>query len=109
MHRNSPNAATSAWVELLAESTDRGAEINNTETVRVAARRLATEHGLDDDGRMALRTVVSEVERSWYGGSTAPDPELGKAFDTVVAGMRSTDPLGWRGKLLPRSIVRRKR
>lgn len=109
VHRNSPAAATSAWAELLAESTDRGAEINNTETVRVAARRLATEHGLDDDGRMALRTVVSEVERSWYGGSTAPDPELGKAFDTVVAGMRSTDPLGWRGKLLPRSIVRRKR
>jgi transglutaminase-like putative cysteine protease len=109
VHRNGPTAASSAWAELLAESTDRGAEVNSTETVRVTARRLATEHGLDEGGRVALRTVVSEVERSWYGGSTEPDPKLGKAFDTVVAGMRTTDPLGWKGKLLPRSIVRRKR
>jgi hypothetical protein len=109
VHRNGPAAATSAWAELLAESADRGAEVNATETVRVTARRLATEHGLDDHGRVALRTVVSEVERSWYGGSTATDPKLGQAFDTVVAGMKNTDPLGWRGRLLPRSIVRRRK
>ena len=109
VHHNGPAAATSAWTELLAESADRGAEVNTTETVRITARRLATEHGLDDHGRVALRTVVSEVERSWYGGSTASDPKLGEAFDTVVAGMRSTDPLDWKGRLLPRSVVRRRK
>ncbi len=109
VHTNGPSAATSAWAELLAESTDRGAEVNDTETVRVAARRLATEHELDDEGKQALRTVVSEVERSWYGGSTQSDPRLGKAFDTLITGMRRTDPLGWRARLVPRSIVRRRR
>jgi transglutaminase-like putative cysteine protease len=106
---NGPAAATSAWTELLAESTDRGAEVNETETVRVAARRLATEHELDDEGKQALRTVVSEVERSWYGGSEDPDPKLGAAFDTVVRGLRRADPLGWKEKLLPRSILHRRR
>ncbi|HEY0447482.1 DUF3488 and transglutaminase-like domain-containing protein [Actinophytocola sp.] len=108
VHTNGASAASSAWAELLAESTDRGAEVNDTETVRVAARRLANEHGLDDDGKQALRTVVSEVERSWYGGSTAPDPNLAPAFDRLMAGLRRTDPLGWRAKLLPRSILRRR-
>jgi transglutaminase-like putative cysteine protease len=109
VQRNGPAAATSAWTELLAESTDRGAEVNETETVRVAARRLATEHELDDEGKQALRTVVSEVERSWYGGSEEPDPKLSTAFDTVVRGLRRTDPLGWKEKLLPRSILHRRR
>jgi transglutaminase-like putative cysteine protease len=108
VHVNGPAAATSAWAELLAESTDRGAEVNDTETVRVAARRLAGEHELDDEGKQALRTVVGEVERSWYGGNTAPDPKLASAFDTLIAGIRRTDPLGWRAKLLPRSIMRRR-
>jgi transglutaminase-like putative cysteine protease len=106
---NGPAAATSAWAELLAESTDRGAEVNDTETVRVAARRLATEHELDDEGKKALRTVVGEVERSWYGGNDEPDPNLGTAFDTLIRGLRRTDPLGWKAKLLPRSITRRRR
>jgi transglutaminase-like putative cysteine protease len=107
VHTNGPNAATSAWAELLAESTDRGSEAADTETVRVTARRLATEHELDDTGKQALRTVVTEVERSWYGGSPAPDPGLGPAFDTLIQGLRRTDPLGWREKLLPRSVLRR--
>jgi hypothetical protein len=75
----------------------------------VAARRLATEHELDDEGKQALRTVVGEVERSWYGGNTEPDPRLGQAFDALIRGMRRTDPLGWKEKLLPRSILRRRR
>ncbi|MPZ85333.1 MAG: hypothetical protein GEV28_35095 [Actinophytocola sp.] len=108
VHTNGPTAATSAWAELLAESTDRGAEVDQTETVRVAARRLANDHDLDDDGKQALRTVVGEVERSWYGGSTTPDPTLGPAFDRLIAGLRRSDPLGWRAKLLPRSVLRRR-
>lgn len=108
VHTSGPTAATSAWAELLAESADRGSEVNETETVRVAARRLASEHGLDEDGKQALRTVVSEVERSWYGGSTAPDPQLAPAFDRLIAGLRRSNPLGWRAKLLPRSILRKR-
>lgn len=107
-HSSDPAAATSAWTELLAESRDRGAEVSETETVRAAARRLARDHGLDEDGRRALRTVVSEVERSWYGGRNQPDPTLGPAFDHVVDGMRRSDPLSWRARFLPRSILNRR-
>jgi transglutaminase-like putative cysteine protease len=107
VHSNGPAAATSAWSELLAESRDRGAEVNSTETVRVAARRMAREHALDDGGKRALRTVVSEVERSWYGGSDQPDPTLAPAFDDLMHGLKRSDPLGWRAKLLPRSVLRR--
>lgn len=104
-----PAAASSAWAELLAESADRGAEADTTETVRVAARRLANQHELDQDGRRALRTVVAEVERSWYGGETRPAPELPPAFDRLIAGLRRTDPLGWKARVLPRSVIRRLR
>jgi len=108
VHSNGPYAATSAWSELLAESKDRGAEISSTETVRVAARRMAREHALDDGGKRALRTVVSEVERSWYGGHERPDPTLAPAFDDLINGLRRSDPLGWRAKVLPRSVLRRR-
>jgi transglutaminase-like putative cysteine protease len=104
---NGPAAATSAWSELLAESRDRGIEVDGTETVRVAARRMAREHALDDGGKRALRTVVTEVERSWYGGSETPDPTLAPAFDDLITGMRRSSPLNWRAKLLPRSVLRR--
>ncbi len=107
-HIGGPAAATSAWAELLAESADRGAEVTSTDTVRIVARRLATEHELDDEGKQALRTVVSEVERSWYGGSAEPSPTLAGAFDTLIEGLRRTDPLGWRARLLPRSVLRRR-
>jgi transglutaminase-like putative cysteine protease len=107
IHANGPAAATSAWSELLAESRDRGIEVDRTETVRVAARRMAREHALDDGGKRALRTVVTEVERSWYGGTNAPDPTLAPAFDDLITGMRRSAPLSWRAKLLPRSVLRR--
>lgn len=102
-----PAAATSAWTELLAESRDRGIEVGSTETVRTAARRMAREHDLDDGGKRALRTVVSEVERSWYGGENQPDPNLAPAFDDLIDGIRRNSPLGWRARILPRSILRR--
>ncbi|WP_026424532.1 transglutaminaseTgpA domain-containing protein [Actinokineospora inagensis] len=100
-----PTAATAAWTELMAESWDRGADPTDTDTVRTAARRLAKEHSLDDGGKQALRTVVNSVERSWYGGHAEHDPELARAFDEVVRGMRRTSPLDWRGRLLPRSVM----
>jgi transglutaminase-like putative cysteine protease len=107
VHTSGPGAATSAWSELLAESRDRGIEVAGTETVRTAARRMAREHSLDDGGRRALRTVVSEVERSWYGGQDKPDANLAPAFDDLMDGIRRGSPLGWRAKLLPRSVLRR--
>ena len=109
IHASGPAAASSAWAELIAESTDRGVEASDTETVRAAARRLASQHELDQDGRRALRTVVAEVERSWYGGRTQPDPGLGAAFDQVIAGLRRANPIGWRDRLLPRSVLRKRR
>ncbi|GAA2984731.1 transglutaminase family protein [Actinokineospora diospyrosa] len=99
------DAATAAWTELMAESWDRGAETSDTDTVRTAARRLAKEHSLDEGSKQALRTVVNSVERSWYGGRSERDPELARAFDEVVSGMRKSSPLDWRGRLLPRSVV----
>jgi transglutaminase-like putative cysteine protease len=109
VHASATGAATAAWTELLAESSDRGGHRASTETVRGTARRLAADHDLDDGGRQALRTVVSEVERSWYGGRTSPDPTLGPAFDEVVAGLRRGHPLTWRDRLFPRSVLRRRR
>ena len=107
VHVGGPTAATSAWSELLAESRDRGIEVAPSETVRVAARRMAREHSLDDGGKRALRTVVSEVERNWYGGQDRPDPTLAPAFDDLITGIRRNSPLGWRARLLPRSVLRR--
>lgn len=107
VHTNGPGAATSAWSELIAESRDRGIELSRTETVRTAARRIAREHSLDDGGRRALRTLVGEVERSWYGGQDHPDPNLAPAYDDLMDGIRRGSPLGWRAKLLPRSVLRR--
>ena len=107
VHTNGPGAATAAWQELIAESRDRGIEVSRTETVRTAARRMAKEHSLDDGGRRALRTVVGEVERSWYGGHDHADPTLAPAYDDLMNGIRRGSPLGWRGKVLPRSVLRR--
>ena len=38
-----------------------------SDTLRVAATRMVREHDLDAEGRDSLRTLVGEVERSWYG------------------------------------------
>jgi transglutaminase-like putative cysteine protease len=107
VHSGGPAAATSAWTELLAESRDRGIDVGSTETVRTAARRIAREHALDDGGKRALRTVVSEVERSWYGGTDQPDPSLAPAFDDLMDGIRKNSPLGLKARVLPRSVMHR--
>ncbi|MBC6447685.1 transglutaminase family protein [Actinokineospora xionganensis] len=102
------SSASAAWTELMAESWDRGASMSDADTVRTAARRLSREHNLDEGGKQALRTVVSSVERSWYGGRTE-DPALAQAFDEVVSGLRRTAPLPWKARLLPRSVMRPRR
>ncbi|CAL9366913.1 hypothetical protein SUDANB95_00782 [Actinosynnema sp. ALI-1.44] len=100
-----PDAAGAAWQELLAESVDRGTRVPTTETVRVAARRMAKAHNLDEQGRDGLRAVVGAVERSWYSTNSAADPTLPGAVDEVRRSMTRNAPLALRAKVLPRSVL----
>lgn len=101
-----PDAATAAWRELLAESWDRGTAVPTTDTVRLAANRLAREHGLDDDGRRGLRSVVAGIERSWYGGARSGDSALSDGLRAVMDSFSRNAPLAMRARLLPRSVLR---
>ena len=53
----------------------------------------------------ACTLVVGAVESSWYG-AVHPQP---RQLDGAVAGLRSGieagDPLGWRRRLLPGSVI----
>ncbi|HEX3649003.1 MAG TPA: DUF3488 and transglutaminase-like domain-containing protein, partial [Pseudonocardiaceae bacterium] len=105
-----PDAPGAAWSELMAESWDRGTGTERGDTLRVAANRMVREHGLDREGQTSLRTLVSEVERSWYGvrapdGGTAA-PVVAESFHTVRSSMHRNAPLGWRARLMPRSVLR---
>ncbi|PRX51130.1 uncharacterized protein DUF4129 [Prauserella shujinwangii] len=102
-----PSAADAAWAELLAECADRGIDIPRSDTVRVAAQKVAQQHHLDDSGKRDLRTVVTAVERSWYGGQGSGDPAFAKAFQGLRESLRRNAPVSWRGRLLPRSLLRR--
>lgn len=113
-------AVRAAWQELLAESCDRGTAVSPSETVRSAAGRLVRAHRLDETGREGVDTVVAAVERSWYApegptesgppesGPRELDPEAGlaPALTQVRASLRRCAPLGLRGRLLPRSVLR---
>jgi transglutaminase-like putative cysteine protease len=100
-----PDAAGAAWQELVAESVDRGTRVPNSETVRVAARRLVRAHNLDEQGRDGLRTVVGAVERSWYSTRSAADPSLPGAVDSVRQSLNRNAPLALKAKVLPRSVL----
>ncbi|MEV0681326.1 DUF3488 and transglutaminase-like domain-containing protein [Actinosynnema sp. NPDC050436] len=100
-----PNAAGAAWQELLAESVDRGTRVPTTETVRVAARRMARVHNLDEQGRDGLRTVVGAVERSWYSANGNADPTLPRAVADVRRSLSRNAPLALKAKVLPRSVL----
>lgn len=103
------DAAGAAWSELVAESWDRGTGVERGDTLRVAANRMVREHGLDREGQTGLRTLVGEVERSWYGVRT-PDggttPVVVDSFDTIRRSLHRNAPLAWRARLLPRSVLR---
>jgi transglutaminase-like putative cysteine protease len=109
-----PGAADAAWAELLAESWDRGTSIPPSDTLRVAAHRMVREHGLDHEGRESLRTLVGEVERSWYGTERPPSgaadrptaPVVVESFDKVRGSLHRNAPLAFRARLLPKSVLR---
>ena len=106
-----PAAADAAWRELLAESLDRGMAVPPSDTLRVAATKMVREHDLDAEGRESLRTLVGEVERSWYG---TPSPDTAKptsalvveSFDRVRRSLHRNAPLAMRARLLPKSVLR---
>jgi TgpA N-terminal domain/Transglutaminase-like superfamily len=107
--RGGPEAAGAGWEELLAESTDRGADPSASDTVRAAARRLVREHGLESDTQQALRQVVSALEASWYGGTHPRPGQLDEPVKAVAAGIAAGSALSLRGRLLPRSVAQRMR
>lgn len=103
-----PGAASAAWAELLDECADRGVPIPATDTVRAAARKVAHDHRLDDDGKNNLRTVVGVIERSWYApDSDVDDDGFVPAFEGLRESLRRNAPMPWRGRLFPRSVFRR--
>jgi transglutaminase-like putative cysteine protease len=102
-----PGATAAGWAELLADSSDRGVPGKDSDTVRVAARRLVREHHLDGAAQQHLRGVVGVVEASWYGGQH-PDPDsLTEPLAGVLAAVAASSPLSVRARLLPRSVLRR--
>ncbi|TQM44619.1 transglutaminase TgpA family protein [Pseudonocardia cypriaca] len=107
--RGGEEAAGAGWEELLAESTDRGAECPPSDTVRAAARRLVREHNLEPDAQQALRQVIGAVEASWFGGTHPGPGELDVPVRAVAAGIAAGSGLSLRGRLLPRSVVQRVR
>ncbi len=64
-----PGAAVAAWQEIEDLAIDHGLGLNAAESARATANRLARSAHLTDQGRAELRAVVTEAERSWYGGS----------------------------------------
>ncbi|GAA5167961.1 hypothetical protein GCM10023321_61390 [Pseudonocardia eucalypti] len=104
--RGGPDGATAAWRELVAEFQDRGARPPGNETVRRAARKLTTKHSLDRDIVESMRTVVSAVERGWYGGQsgTTSGTTLVTAVRNVRAGLEKERPLTILDRLWPRSV-----
>jgi transglutaminase-like putative cysteine protease len=107
--RGGEDAAGAGWEELLAESTDRGADTPPSDTVRAAARRLVREHRLEPEAQQALRQVISAVEASWYGDTHPRPGELDEPVRAVAAGIAAGSKLSLRGRLLPRSVVQRVR
>ncbi|MGH3898380.1 MAG: transglutaminaseTgpA domain-containing protein [Pseudonocardiaceae bacterium] len=111
-----PDAVSAAWEEVLAEFADRGVVLPVGETVRTTARRLADEHVLDKPGQAGLDTLVGAVERSWYALHTSghtstreADRELYGAFDAVRTSLARCAPPNRMARLLPRSVLRRRR
>jgi transglutaminase-like putative cysteine protease len=104
-----PEAADAAWAEVLAESADRGAASPPTDTVRSAAHRLASAHGLDEEGQRALRVVAGVVEESWYGEVHPAPGALAEPVRAALGAIGAGSALTLRNRLLPPSVVQRAR
>jgi transglutaminase-like putative cysteine protease len=108
--RGGVGGAEAAWREVLAEFQDRGTGVRRNDTVRASASRLVGAHGLAGEAVTGMRTVVSAVERGWYGGSAATSgpgrhPDLVAAVDTVRGALEQRAPLSLGARILPRSVL----
>ncbi|WP_040919058.1 DUF3488 and transglutaminase-like domain-containing protein [Saccharomonospora glauca] len=107
------HAADAAWRELRQECVDRGLDIADTDTVRLAAQKIARGQRLDEQGKNHLRTVVTTMEQSWYGSDrnqyNRDAAGFVHAFHGVLDALQRSAPLSWRRRLLPRSLVRQLR
>lgn len=102
-----PTAPEAAWRELLDECADRDNPVSEADTVRETARRMASQYNLDADGRAHLQTVVTTLERSWYGTEARVDSQFVAAFEGLRQAINRGAPLPLRGRLLPSSVVNR--
>ncbi|MGW9306412.1 transglutaminaseTgpA domain-containing protein [Saccharomonospora azurea] len=106
-------AVDAAWRELLDECADRKLDISESDTVRLAAQKLARGQRLDEQGKNDLRLVVTTLEQSWYSptqdGHDRDASGFSGAFHGVLAALRRSAPLSWRDRLLPRSVLTRLR
>ncbi|MBL8925654.1 MAG: transglutaminase domain-containing protein [Pseudonocardia sp.] len=97
-------AAGAAWDELLAGSADRSAPSVASDTVRMAADRMARAHGLDAPVRRALDAVVETVEESWYGGVDPAPGALSRSLRAVSDALRAV-PAPLHHRLFPASVI----
>lgn len=104
------HAADAAWRELRQECIDRGLDITDTDTVRLAAQKIARGQRLDEQGKNHLRVVVTTMEQSWYGSGqhqrNRDTAGFTQAFHGVLDALHRSAPLSWRGRFLPRSVLR---
>ncbi|GAB3542884.1 transglutaminase-like putative cysteine protease [Actinopolyspora lacussalsi] len=100
-------AAENAWRELLDEATDRGELTPPGETPRRTADRISGKYGMSAEQRGAWHELASAVERERYGPpgrrETASPLEI---LHRARAGLRAARPLGFRERLLPKSVLR---
>ncbi|MGJ7906122.1 transglutaminase TgpA family protein [Actinopolyspora sp. H202] len=100
-------AAENAWRELLDEATDRGELPPPGETPRRTADRISGKYEMSPEQRGAWHELASAVERERYGPpgrrQTASSLEI---LRRAKAGLRAARPLGFRERLLPRSVLR---
>ncbi|EID55869.1 transglutaminase-like enzyme, predicted cysteine protease [Saccharomonospora xinjiangensis XJ-54] len=112
-HGSDVAAADAAWRELRQECGDRNLDITSSDTVRLAAQKIARKHRLDDRGKQDLRVLVTMMEQSWYGSARERSDRdaagFARAFLGVLGALDRAEPLSWKGRLLPRSVVRRTR
>lgn len=100
-------ATEAAWQEVLDEFLDRGTKPSPTHTARTVGFDLVARHGLDEDGALAMRSLVTLVERAWYAPPGQPvDPALPDLLTRIVDSLRRSAPLDWRARVLPRSVLR---
>ncbi|SDK06997.1 protein of unknown function [Actinopolyspora mzabensis] len=100
-------AAENAWRELLDEATDRGELTPPGETPRRTADRISGKHDMPPEQRGAWHELASAVERERYGppGRRETTSSL-EILHRAKEGLRAARPLGFRERLLPKSVLR---